>query len=76
MYHQFRKELYIIKTKFCISSSRQLLCTPEGVMRYKGGLAAFDDIQPTVDDKPSLSAWIKKSDKLKLVGFFGRGSRI
>ncbi len=24
VYHQFRKELHIIKTKFCISSSRQV----------------------------------------------------
>ena len=30
----------------------------------------------TRDDIPSLSAWIKKSDKSKLVGFFGRGGRI
>ena len=30
----------------------------------------------TRDDIPSLSAWIKKSDKSKLVGFFGRDGRI
>ena len=27
----------------------------------------------TADDIPLLSQWIKKSDKSKLVGFFGRG---
>ena len=30
----------------------------------------------TRDDIPSLSAWIKKSDKSKLVGFFGRSDGI
>ena len=30
----------------------------------------------TADDMPLLSQWIKKSDKSKLVGFFGRGGRI
>ncbi|MBQ6872781.1 MAG: hypothetical protein IJO24_00570 [Clostridia bacterium] len=35
-YHQ-NEVLYVIKpTKY----------TPEGVMRYKGGIAALDDIQP------------------------------
>ena len=61
-YHQLRKKLYIIKpTEY----------TPEGVMRYNNGDAVVDDIQPCrADDIPSLSAWIKKSDKSKLVGFF------
>ena len=64
VYHQFRKELHIIKTQFCISSTvltvvyhhceRGFWYTPEGVMRYKGGNAALDDM-------PLLSQWIKKS---------------
>ena len=42
-YHQLRKKLYIINAKHCISSSRQKY-TPEGVMRYKGGVAALDNM--------------------------------
>ena len=44
VYHQFRKELHIIKTKFCISSLRKLYAP--AVMRYKGDNVALDDIQP------------------------------
>ena len=69
-YHQFRKELHIINfARSCISSSRQnahLRCD-----EIQHGYAVLMIYTLTRDDIPSLSAWIKKSDKSKLVGFFG-----
>ena len=67
-YHQLRKKLYIINAKHCISSSRQnthLRCD-----EIQHGYAVLMIYTLTRDDIPSLSAWIKKSDKSKLVGFF------
>ena len=55
-YHQLRKKLYIIKPTEI---------HPYGVMIYAYG----DDIQPTADDMPSLSAWIK-NPRSKERGFF------
>jgi len=50
-----------MNSSFCISSLRKnYRYTPEGVMRYKGGNAAFDDIHAARDDMPLLSQWIKK----------------
>ena len=42
-----------------------MIFSPDGLMRYNNGIFAI------VDDMPLLSQWIKKSDKSKLVGFFG-----
>ena len=73
VYHQFRKELHIIKTKFCISSSRQKY-TPKGMMIC----AAFVRRWYTRlrrDDIPSLSAWIKKFLFLRTGIFWDRHSK-
>ncbi len=42
VYHQFRKELHIIKTKFCISSSRQIYTLR--VMIYASGDDIYDSV--------------------------------
>ena len=70
VYHQFRKELHIIKTKFCISSSRQFFDTHlrcDDIRRTRAAVI----YTLTRGDIPSLSAWIKKSKSQKGLGFFG-----
>ena len=42
-----------------------MIFSPDGLMIYNNGIFAI------VDDMPLLSQWIKKSDKSKLVEFFG-----
>ena len=61
-YHQC-EALYIIKPQGKCTLARD---------EIQGRLAALDDIHRTSrgDDMPSLSAWIKKFDKSKLVEFF------
>ena len=57
----------INSAKNCISSKRSFVYhqadrnTHLRCDEIQRRLAAFDDIQPTADDIPSLSAWIKKS---------------
>jgi hypothetical protein len=61
-YHQFLGELHIIKTQVLyIIIAKDFLCTPKGVMRYKGGVPPLMIYTLTRDDIPLLSQWIKKS---------------
>ena len=72
VYHQFRKELHIIKTKFCISSLRKVFNTRQSVMIYSpNGLMRYNDSVAIVDDMPLLSQRIKKFQVLRL-GIFWR----
>ena len=72
VYHQFRKELHIIKTKFCISSLRKLFMHAKRCDEIQGRLAALDDIHRTSygDDMPLLSQWIKKERSFCFVLFW------
>ena len=63
----------------CISSKRSFVYhqadrnTHLRCDEMQHGIAVLMIYTLTRDDIPSLSAWIKKTDKSKLVGFFGRG---
>ena len=72
VYHQFRKELHIIKTKSCISSLRKnFWYTPKGVMRYKGGVPPLTIYTHTAWWYAIAFAMDKKFDLSKQVEFFG-----
>ena len=89
-FHQ-KTEGHKIKAEPCISSIPQGIAYHQNAVLHiikpteihtwrcdeiQHGKAVLMIYTLTRDDIPSLSAWIKKSDKSKLVGFFGCGTRI
>ena len=70
-YHQFRKELHIIKAERFVyhHCERRYTLTRDDIQRRH---AAFDDIHrtPRGDDIPLLSQWIEKRASRKRCSFF------
>jgi len=70
VYHQFRKELHIIKTLVLyIIIAKDCLIHTYGVMRYKGGEPPLMIYTLKRDDMPLLSQWIKKF-QVRRLGIF------
>ena len=65
-----RSIVYHQNFSFVYHQADSFLCTPKGVMRYKGDVPPLMIYTLKRDDIPSLSALIKKSKFQKGLGFF------